>query len=138
LLKAYRDGSLQFRDGRLAIYGERTTRRDRGSVLPLLDAWTGEPVKGEDGQPLFFAKPDLSKAIKAPPRTERGTLNDLISSLSLLDPDPAARTRSIRDVGERAGRAFMPQQDTARLLAESQKAAGALKARHLASPDGHG
>jgi len=65
-LKAYRDGSLQLRDGRLVVFGERVTIAGRGSVLPLVDALTGEAVRGPDGQPIYFPKPDLSQAIKAP------------------------------------------------------------------------
>ncbi len=113
-LKAFRDGGLQVREDQLCIYGERQTVAGKGSVLPLIDAISAEPVKGPDGLPIYFLKPDLSKALRSPPRSERPVINDLISTLSLLDPDPVARIASIRDVSERCSRAFIDPVDQKR------------------------
>ncbi len=115
-LKAFRDGGLQLRDDQLCIFGERITVPGKGSVLPLIDALTADPIKGPDGTPLYFLKPDLSKALRSPPRSERSTVNDLISTLSLLDPDPVARIASIRDVAERSSRAFIDPVDQKRYM----------------------
>jgi urea transport system permease protein len=134
-LKAYKDGSLLLRDDKLVIYGERVSIPGKGSVLPLLDALSGQNVIGPDGQPIYFLKPDLSKAIKAPPRTERNAVVELISSLSLLDPDPVARLASIRDVSERAARALPDPADATRLLDEMTKCSALLNARLAAKPD---
>ncbi len=125
-LKAYRDGSLQLVNGRLAIYGARITLADKGSVLPLQDALTGEPIKGDDGQPIYHAKPDLSGALRAPPRSERETINGVISSLALLDPDPVVRVQSIRDVGEWAAQAFVDQGTQKRFALECSAGASTL------------
>jgi urea transport system permease protein len=134
-LKAYKDGALQLRDGRLALFGERVTLPDRGSVLPLVDALTQQPILGPDGQPIYFPKPDLSKAMKSPPRSERGMVNDLIASLSLLDPDPAARTASIRDVAERTARAVPDPAESTRYLELLSNCTSALDARLAQSHD---
>ncbi|HWE95099.1 MAG TPA: urea ABC transporter permease subunit UrtB [Tepidisphaeraceae bacterium] len=128
-LKAYKDGSLLLVDGKLVLFGERVNIPGKGSVLPLLDALGGQNVIGPDGQPIYFPKPDLSKAIKAPPRTERGAVVELISSLSLLDPDPVARLASIRDVSERAARALPDPADATRFLDEMTKCMASLNAR---------
>ncbi|MDP9173181.1 MAG: urea ABC transporter permease subunit UrtB [Planctomycetota bacterium] len=129
-LKAYRDSSLQLRDdGVLSIYGERVDVPGKGKVLPVVDAITGTPILGPDGAPLYVLKPDLSKSLKAPPRGERATIADLISTLSLLDPDPIAHLQSIRDAGERAGRAFIEpadQQNYARQLRTCRDAIATL------------
>jgi urea transport system permease protein len=136
-LNAYKNGSLQLTDkGELAIYGDRVSLPDRGSVLPLIDALTTKPILGDDGQPIYAAKPDLSNAMRAPPRRERPTINDLITSLSLLDPDPAARLLSIRDVGERANRAFLDVADQQRMADQFTACSTALKgALASAAPD---
>jgi urea transport system permease protein len=134
-LKAYKDGSLILRDDKLVIYGERVSIPGKGSVLPLLDALSGQKVIGPDGQPIYLLKPDLSKAIKAPPRTERNAVVELISSLSLLDPDPVARLASIRDVSERAARALPDPADATRFLDEMTKCSAWLNARLAAKPD---
>ncbi|MDB5357940.1 MAG: urea transporter permease [Phycisphaerales bacterium] len=134
-LKAYKDGSLQLRDGQLTIFADRVTVPGKGSVLPLVDALSGENVKGPDGQPIYFPKVDLSKAIKAPPRSEKGSIAELISALSLLDPDPKARLTSIRDVSERAARALPDPADAARFLDESAKCSASLTARLAGKPD---
>lgn len=127
LLKAYRDGSLQLREGTLTVYGERTDVAGRGSMLPLLDALSGQAVRGADGQPQYFARPDLSKAIKSPPRSERPLINELISSLALLDPNPAVRIRSIQDVGERATRALIDPEALDRLSESAARLTSLLK-----------
>ena len=53
-MKAYKDGSLLLRDDNLMTYGERLTLGDRGSVVPLIDAITAQPILGDDGQPVYF------------------------------------------------------------------------------------
>ncbi len=126
-LKAYRDGSLQLVNGRLAIYGARITLADKGSVLPLRDALTGDPIKGDDGQPIYHVKPDLSNAMRPPPRSERETINGVVSGLALLDPDPIARTQSIRDVGEWAAQVFVDQGVQKRFADECSSGASSLR-----------
>ncbi|MDB5299795.1 MAG: Urea transporter permease subunit UrtB, partial [Phycisphaerales bacterium] len=128
-LKAYKDGSLQLRDDRLVIFGDRLTVPGKGSVLPLVDALSGQNVLGPDGQPIYFAKVDLSKAIKAPPRMEKNAILELTSALSLLDPDPKARLTSIRDVSERAARALPDPADATRFLEETAKCSASLTSR---------
>jgi urea transport system permease protein len=112
-LKAYKDGFLQLRDDRLVIFGDRVNQPGKGSVLPLIDAITAEPIKGSDQQPIYLLKPDLSKAMKAPPRVEKIAISELISTLSLLDPNPDTRIASIRDVADKAARAFLNVGDEA-------------------------
>src|ERR1039458_58750 len=99
-LKAYRDGLLQLRDGRLILYGPRTDVSGKGSVLPVLDAITFQPFPVPDGQPIFLEKPDLSHAIKSPPFRERRVINDLVSALSLNDPDISQHREAIRAAGD--------------------------------------
>jgi urea transport system permease protein len=137
LLKAYRDGTLQLRDGKFLIYGERITIQGLGSVLPLEDALTGEPVKGSDGKPVYSAKQDLSKAIKSPPRSERRFINEVISSLSLLDPDPKTRIQSIRDAGERAARVFLGKDEKAAIADQLARDAVNLQRQLDRDPKGH-
>ena len=127
-LKAFRDGSLQIVNGRLALYGPRVTLKEQGSVLPLQDALTGQPITGDDGKPVYHPKPDLSNALRAPPRSEREIINAVISGLSLLDLDPVARLQSIRDVGERAAQAFVDQDTQKRFAQECLAGASALRA----------
>jgi urea transport system permease protein len=136
-LEAYKNGSLQLTDkGELAIYGDRVTLPDQGSVLPLVDALTKKPILGDDGKPIYFAKPDLSHAMRAPPRRDRNTINDLETSLSLLDPDPVARLQSIRDVGELANRAFVEEEDQKRFADTLKKCSDALKPALSTVPGG--
>jgi urea transport system permease protein len=131
-LKAYKDGGLQIINDRLAIYGLRVNIPEKGGmVLPLQDAVSGELIKGADGKPLYFLKPDLSKGIKSPPRPERPQLLDLIASLSLLDPDPMLRAQSIREVGERAGRAFVSSENQRQF--QDKLTAAAAKLEEVAS-----
>ncbi len=127
-IKAYKDGALQLRDGRLCIFGERINIPGQGSVLPLTDAITGQVVNGSDGKPAYFLKPDLSRAIKSPPRPERTTIADLISTLSLLDPDKETRIASIRDVAERSSRAFIDTVDQKRFAERLASASAEMKA----------
>lgn len=136
LLKAYRDGSLLLRDGQFQIYGERVTIAGMGSVLPLVDAVTGEPVKGKDRQPIYVAKLDLSKAVKAPPRPERRAVSEIVSSLSLLDPDPKVRIQSIRDAGERAARTFLGKDEKAAIADQLVRDAANLKRQLDRDPSG--
>ncbi|HEX4794672.1 MAG TPA: hypothetical protein VH370_12805, partial [Humisphaera sp.] len=129
-LRAYKDGSLLLRDDRLMLFGERETVKDKGSVLPLLDALTHQNVLGPDGQPVYFPRPDLSTAIRAPRLlSEKKAVADLIATLSLLDPDPVVRIASIRDAGERAARAMPDPDDAVRLLDALSKCSAALNAK---------
>ncbi len=137
LLEAYRDGSLQNREGKFIVYGKRVNFPGQGSMLPLLDAITGNPILGSDGKPSGVLKPDLSKAINAPPRPQRRAILDLISSLSLLAPDPETRLQSIRDAGERANRAFLKSADHAQVMEDLAKTAPALSRQLDKDPQGH-
>jgi len=107
-LKAYRDGLLLLRNNQLMLYGPRTDVAGRGSVLPLLDAISGQPILGPDHQPIYADKPDLTDAIKSPPYRERRILAGLIESLSLNDPDPDARREAIRSAGDRGATTLLP------------------------------
>jgi urea transport system permease protein len=100
-LTAYRNGALLLRNGQLVIYGPRVEISGIGSVLPLIDALTGDPIKGDDGKPIYSAKIDLSSAIKSPPYREKRVLADIISGLALNDPDPDKHRAAIRDAGDR-------------------------------------
>jgi urea transport system permease protein len=101
-LTAYRNGTLMVHGGsQLAIYGDRVDVAGQGSMLPLLDAITGDPIKGDDGQPILVPKIDLTDAIKSPPYREKKELVNIISALSLNDPDPEKHKQAIRDAGDR-------------------------------------
>jgi len=132
-LTAFRDGSLQLRDGRLTIYGPRVEVPDRGKVLPLIDAVTGEPVLGPDNKPIYFPKVDLSQAMKAPPRLEKAQVSDVIDSLSLLDPDPTVRIASIRETGSKAVRALPDSADSDEYLATLKTFGDTLKSHQPVS-----
>ena len=117
-LKAYVDGRLQDRDGHLIIWGEKVQVQPQGDAFPILDAFTGEQLKNADGTPTYefrkridLSAPGMMRLLPSK-RTERGQIADLISTLSLLDPDPVARLQSIRDVSEKAGVAFSADKDT--------------------------
>ena len=106
-LRAFSDGTLQLRDDRLVFYGPPRDTPDRGRRYPLIDAVTNEPVTNPDGSPRLDPALDLSGAFKKPLTAgARESVNRLIASLSLLSPDPATRLASVRDVAERAARAF--------------------------------
>ena len=106
-LKAFTGGMLQIRGGRLVMYGEPQETADGSRKYPVIDAVTGEPVAGPDGTPVFDEKLDLSGAFKKPLTAgARESVNRLVAALSLLSPDPEARLASVRDVAERAARAF--------------------------------
>jgi urea transport system permease protein len=132
-MKAYENGQLQLSSEHLTIYGDRVDVQGKGSVLPVIDAISGQAITGPDGQPLYASKPDLSNAIRTPPRSERQTINDLISTLSLLDPDPAARLQSIRDTGERAAKAFVDQPVQQRVADTLKKCRDALTGNESAA-----
>ena len=71
-LRAYKDGSLLLRDDRLMLFGERETVKDKGSVLPLLDALTGQKIIGPDGEPIYYSRrPIFPKRSGRPPRPRR-------------------------------------------------------------------
>jgi urea transport system permease protein len=111
-LSAYRSGTLLLHAGtsgaELAIYGDRVDVAGQGSMLPLIDAITAQPINGPDGKPLLFPKIDLSDAIKAPPFREKRSLANMISGLSLNDPDPAKHKAAIRDAGDRTDDSLLP------------------------------
>jgi urea transport system permease protein len=100
-LTAYRNGALLLKNNVLMIYGPRVDMQGMGSVLPLVDALTGDPINGPDGKPIYSARIDLSSAIKAPPYREKRLLADIISGLALNDPDPEKHRAAIRDAGDR-------------------------------------
>lgn len=106
-LRAFSDGMLQLRDDRLVIYGAPVDLPGGGKAYPLLDALTLQPVSGADGSPRVDAKLDLSGAFRKPlTASAREGVNRLVAALSLLSPDPETRLASVRDVAERAARAF--------------------------------
>lgn len=131
-LIAFRDGRLQDLNGRLIIYGDSVELNGQ-RAFPLLDAFTGKPVTKSDGSPDYLVRKsiDLSAPgmMRLPParRAERSTIADLVSTLSLLDPDPAIRLRSIRETGERASRCFPDQDEAARLTAQLTACKAAIK-----------
>ena len=142
-LKAYLDGRLQDRDGTLVIYGEKNQIPGKGNAFPLREAFSGKPLQNSDGSPVYvFAdRIDLSAPgmMRLPPtkRVERATISDLLSTLSLLDPDPAARLESIHGVSERAVRALISDEDEAAITSAWAPLAARLKtvASSIATPD---
>jgi urea transport system permease protein len=116
-LRAFVDGRLQDRDGHLIIYGDKVQLPDKGDAFPILDAFTQQQLKNPDGSLLYDIRKriDLSAAgmirLPAGKRAERAQIADLISGLSLLDPDPVARLQSIREVSEKAGIAYSAPKD---------------------------
>jgi urea transport system permease protein len=138
-LLAFRDGRLQDRDGRLIIYGDSVELNGQ-RAFPIVDAFTGKPVLKPDGSPDYLVRKsiDLSAPgmMRLPParRAERSTIADLVSTLSLLDPDPATRLRSIRETGERAARCFPNTEDAGRLTAQLAVCRDAMK-NAFSSPD---
>ena len=137
-LLAYRDGRLQDQNGRLIIYGDSVDLNGQ-RAFPILDAFTGKQINNADGSPAFLVRKsiDLSAPgmMRLPParRAERSTIADLVSTLSLLDPDPAVRLQSIRDTGERAAKVFPDPQDAIRLLDQLNACAALLKLRAATS-----
>jgi len=107
-ISAYRNGTLLLHDDKLAIYGERVDLAGQGSMLPLLDAITGDPIKGADGKPILYSKIDLTDAIKSPPYREKRILANMLSALSLNDPDPQKHKQAIRDAGDRTDDSLLP------------------------------
>ena len=106
-LKAFTDGMLQLRGERLVMYGAPQETADGSKKYPVIDAVTWEPVAGPDGGPTLDDKLDLSGAFKKPLTAgARESVNRLVAALSLLSPDPETRLASVRDVAERAARAF--------------------------------
>jgi len=129
-LRAFSEGTLQLRGDRLLIYGPPQEMPDKSKRYPLLDAVTGQPVAGPDGNPLVDPKLDLSGAFKKPLTAgARESVNRLVASLSLLSTDPQTRLASVRDLAERAARAF-PDETTS--PAEQKKRADDL-ARYAAA-----
>jgi urea transport system permease protein len=97
-LEAYRNGLLGLLDDRLVIYGDRVEVAGMGMAYPAVDALTLEKVTKPDGT-RYYAE-TLAETIKAP-RTDRKALTELISKLSLMDPDRTRRTRAIVEAGDR-------------------------------------
>lgn len=132
-LKAYLDGRLRDLDGTLIIYGDKVQIPGKGNAFPVLDAFTQQQLKEKDGSPayLYADRLDLSAPgmMRLPPikRAERATINDMLSTLSLLDPDPPARIQSIREITERATRALVSASDQQDVLAAWEKFAAAAK-----------
>lgn len=122
-LIAFRDGRLQDLNGRLIVYGDSVDRNGQ-RAFPLLDAFTGKPVTNADGSPAYLVRKSIDLGapgmMRLPParRAERSTIADLVSTLSLLDPDPTTRLRSIRETGERAARSFPDHEDAERFVAQ--------------------
>jgi urea transport system permease protein len=117
-LEAYRDGLLAARSDGLVIYRSRVELDGRGRVYPLVDALTLNPVTGADGKPVY--EESLSSDMLRAPRPVRAKISALVSTLSLLDPNPATRRQAIIDAGDRA----------------DEKALDALKAQLKKEPDG--
>ena len=106
-LRAFSEGMLQLRDERLMMYGPPVDLGGGAKGYPLVDAVTLQPVTNPDGSPRVDAKLDLSSAFRKPlTASAREGLNRLVASLSLLSPDQATRLASVRDVADRAARAF--------------------------------
>jgi urea transport system permease protein len=99
-LIAYRDGLLAVRENQVVIYGSRVEIEGHGKLYPVLDALTLAPITEKGGQAHFEESlpPDVLRA----PRAYRTEISNLISSLSLLDPNPAKRKAAIIDAGDRA------------------------------------
>ncbi len=105
-LAAYRDGLLAVRENQVVIYGNRVEIEGRGKLYPVLDALTLAPVTEKSGQAHFEESlpPDVLRA----PRAARTEISNLISSLSLLDPNPAKRKAAIVDAGDRSDEKSLP------------------------------
>lgn len=122
-LIAFRDGRLQDLNGRLIIYGDSAELNGQ-RAFPILDAFTGKQLTKPDGSPDYLVRKSIDLGapgmMRLPParRAERSTIADLVSTLSLLDPDPATRLRSIRETGERATRCFPDEDEAARLATQ--------------------
>ena len=128
-LKAYKDGLLLLRDGQLATFGERESVQDQ-SLLPLIDVLSGAKILGPDGKPIYFPKPVLTDAIRAPRLlSEKNAVVDVIARLSLLDPDPVVRLATIRGCAERAAQAMPNADDSGQLLATLATQTPTLEAR---------
>ena len=99
-LEAYRDGLLALRDERLVIFLSRAEVEGRGRVYPVVDAVTLTPVTGADGKPVY--EDGLPSSTIRAPRPERVRISAIVSSLSLVDPNPAKRRQAIVEAGDRA------------------------------------
>jgi urea transport system permease protein len=132
-LQAYHDGKLQDLDGRLIIYGDSVEQNGQ-KAFPLLDAFTNKQITDPNGLPVFVVRkyidPTAPGMMRPPPakRAELVGVSDLISRLSLLDPNPEVRLKSIRDTGERAAKVFPDPQDAAHLLEKLASLKDSLKA----------
>lgn len=105
-LEAYKAGLLELEGGQFVIYQSRVEIRGKGNVYPLVDAFTLEPLFDTDGAPRYAER--LGRMLKVP-RGERRRISELVSALSLLDPDPARRRQAIIDAGDRADATVLAQ-----------------------------
>ena len=108
-LTAYKEQRLRNLDGRLVVYGSGVDLPDKGHAFPVLDAFTLEPLKEKDGTPMYLVAKHLDMSADGMmriPVSARGeqveVVPELISSLSLLDPDDDKRTSSIADVADKS------------------------------------
>jgi urea transport system permease protein len=111
-LRAYKDQRLQDLDGRLVTYGD-PVMLPAGKGFPILDAFTLGQLKDKDGSDMFLMgnhinlSADGMMRIPVQARHEQTVVvPELISSLSLLDPDDEKRIASIADVGDKANKAL--------------------------------
>ena len=116
-LEAYRSGLLAERDGQLVIYESRVQVDERGEVYPLVDAFTAEPVVDDSGERVYAE--GLVDMLRAA-RPDRRPIGELMSTLSLLHPDPERRRRAIIRAGDRADADVLPAMK-AQLEAESSR-----------------
>ncbi|HEX8912826.1 MAG TPA: urea ABC transporter permease subunit UrtB [Humisphaera sp.] len=124
------DGKASKTGERLAIYGPSYDKPGGGKSFPVLDALTGQPFPGPDGQPIVVSGrfPDLSSAFTKPLNAiQQKPVLELRAFLSLLHPDPEVRLASIRDAGERAARVFPDPDEEAQIRADMKRYADLIK-----------
>jgi urea transport system permease protein len=113
-LQAYKDQKLEDLNGRLVFYDDPVLLPTGEKGFPILDAFTLHQLKNPDGSPMYlisrFMKAAPGGVMMRIPAVARHELTvvvpELISSLSLLDPDDEKRTASIDDVGDKANKAL--------------------------------
>jgi urea transport system permease protein len=100
LFRAYYAGTLARRGEQIVIYQSPVEiSATAGKGYPVVDAFTLAPVLTADGRPELALELG-SDMIKAP-RKERSRVSEVISILTLADPDLAARKQAIIEVGDR-------------------------------------
>ncbi len=123
-LQAYKDQRLQDLNGRLVVYGDAVMMPSGEKGFPILDAFTRQQLKGADGSDQYLIGARIKAApggvMMRIPAVARHELTvvvpELISSLSLLDPDDDKRTASINDVGDKANKALYSRAWSAALI----------------------